>query len=434
MFFAVQKDVFTPEAPLKALLVELARLANNLYNQGVYESRQYFFEQGRKPFKVLSYPKLYDALKESENGKQLHSQAAQQVLKSVNEAFKGYKVLSKLFKQGELDHEPKLPRYRTKGGLYQVVFTGQSLKVEDGMIRVPLGRTGTATFGQECFYIQMPARLKKVQIRELRFIPSNGQWIVEYIHVCLDTPALSCKLSPEKVLALDPGLDNLLTGVTNTGLAFVLEGQQLKARNQWYNKQIAQLKSILTHGNPTMKGATSKQIQLETHKRNCYVRDYINKAARWVINFCLENNIDTIVYGRNKRQKDGVNLGGKTNQEFVQIPHYKLFERVQQLSLVFGIRVIETEESYTSKASFFDGDTLPAFGEKPEGWMASGKRVLRGLYRTAQGWLINADGNGAANIMKKVSTKFEINLNGVSRGAVTAPFRVKLSNGKFCLA
>jgi putative transposase len=303
--------------------------------------------------------------------------------------------------------------------------------VQDGLIRVPLGKGGAATLGQDCFYIPMPERLKAVQIRELRFIPTNGQWVIEYVHESMDEPALSCKLTPEQVLALDPGLDNLLTGVTNTGLAFVLDGRELKARNQWYNQQIAQLKSILTHGKPTIKGATSKRIQLETHRRNCYVRDYINKAARWVINFCLDNDIDTIVYGRNKRQKEGINLGRKTNQEFVQIPHYKLFERIQQLALLFGIRVVETEESYTSKASFFDGDVLPTFGEKPEGWMASGKRVLRGLYRTAQGWLINADGNGAANIMKKVSTKFEINLIGVSRGAVTAPFRVKLSNGKF---
>lgn len=139
-------------------------------------------------------------------------------------------------------------RYRTKGGLYQVVFTGQSLQVEDGLIRVPLGRGGAATFGQECFYIPLPERLRDVQIRELRFIPTNEQWIVEYIYPSMDEPATSCKLYPENVLALDPGLDNLLAGVTNTGLAFLLAGRELKARNQWFNKRVAELKSILTHG------------------------------------------------------------------------------------------------------------------------------------------------------------------------------------------
>jgi IS605 OrfB family transposase len=338
-----------------------------------------------------------------------------------------------LFKLGELDHEPKLPRYRTKGGLYQVVFTGQSLQVEDGLIRVPLGRGGAAAFGQEYFFLPLPERLKDVQIRELRFIPTNGQWIVEYVHYSMDKPATSCELYPENVLALDPGLDNLLAGVTNTGLAFLLDSKAIKSRNQWYNKRVAELKSILTHGKETMKGATSKAIQLETHKRNCYVRDYINKAARWVIDFCLENSIDTIVYGRNKHQKDGVNLGSKTNQEFVQIPHYKLFSRIQQLALIFGIRVVETEESYTSKASFFDNDILPVFGAKPEGWMASGKRIVRGLYKTAKGWLLNSDCQGACNIMRKVSTSLGIDLSGVCRGAVAAPFRVKLTPAGFSL-
>lgn len=382
MFLAVQKDVFQPDKQLAQLLAELARLANNLYNQGVYESRQYFFEQGRKPFKVLKYVSLYAKLKESENGKLLHSQAAQQVLKSVNEAFKSFKSLSKLFKLGQLEHEPKLPQYRTKGGLYQIVFTGQSLKVEKGLIRVPLGNGGKAAFGRDAFYIPLPERLKDVQIRELRFIPTNGQWVVEYVHFTMDKTAQCCKLHPENVLALDPGLNNLLTGVTNTGLAFVLDGRELKSRNQWFNKQVAKFKSILTHGKPSMKGATSKRIQLHTHKRNCYMRDYINKVARWVINFCLENDIDTIVYGRNKGQKDEINLGAKTNQEFVQVPHYKLFHRIEQLCLIFGIRLVETEESYTSQASFFDNDFLPTFGEKPEcdsfsrnlvsgGWLAT---------------------------------------------------------------
>lgn len=433
MFLAVQKDVFAPVQQLSKLLADLARLANNLYNQGVYESRQYFFANGRKPFKVLKYTSLYASLKESENGKLLHSQAAQQVLKSVNEAFKSFKSLSKLFKMGELEHEPKLPRYRAKGGLYQVVFTGQSLKAEDGMIRVPLGNGGKAHFGMDAFHIPLPERLKDVQVRELRFIPTNGQWIVEYVHESMDKPATSCKLHPENVLALDPGLNNLLAGVTNTGLAFLLDGRELKARNQWFNKRVAKLKSILTHGKETLKGATSKAVHLETHKRNCYVRDYVNKAARWVINFCLGNNIDTIVYGRNKRQKDGVNMGSKTNQEFVHVPHYKLFNRIQQIALIFGIRVVETEESYTSQASFFDNDFLPVFGAKPEGWMASGKRIVRGLYKTAKGWFLNSDSQGACNIMRKVSTILNINLSGVCRGAVAAPFRVKLTPAGFSL-
>lgn len=433
MFLSVQKDVFQPDRALGSLLQELGKLTNNLYNQATYESRQYFFDHDRKPWKVLSYKSLCAELKTSENALLLYSQTAQQTLKSVNEAFKSFKSLHALWRKSELDEEPKLPKYRSKGGVYQVVFTGQSLKVEEGQIRIPLGKGGAVHFGQDCFYIPMPERIQSCQIRELRFIPTNGRWVIEYVYESMEVPAQSCKLYPERVLALDPGLNNLVTGVTNTGKAFILDGKDIKARNQWYNKELARLKSILTHGQPSKKGATSKRIQTLTHKRNCFMRDAINKAARGIVDFCLENDIDTLVYGRNKRQKDGINLGGKTNQEFVQIPHYKLFGRIQQLCLIHGIRLVETEESYTSKASFFDGDNLPVFGEKPEGWTASGKRVLRGLYRTAQGWLINADANGAANIMKKVSTKLGIDLSGVSSGTVAAPFRVKLSPAGYSL-
>lgn len=433
MFLAVQKDVFTPDCATAKLLETLAKLANNLYNQAVFESRQYFFANDRKPSKVLSYPKIYAALKDSENAKLLHSQAAQQVMKSANEAFRGFKALFKLWRAGQLEDQPKLPRYRTKGGLYQVVFTGQSLTVKDSLIRIPLGKGYAAQTGQDCFYIPRPERLKDVQLRELRLIPTNGKWVVEFVHESMEQPARFCPLYPERVLALDPGLNNLLAGVTNTGLAFVMDGRRLKAENQGWNRLVSRLKSALTKGKESTKGMTSKRIRALTHNRNCFMRDALNKAARWVIDFCEQHHIDTITYGRNKRQKDGIKLGGKNNQAFVQIPHYKLFERIEQLCLIYGIRLLETEESYTSQASFFDLDFLPTHGEKPESWKPSGKRVKRGLYQTQDRHLLNADCQGAGNIMRKVSTKLGIDLSGVSRGAVAAPFKVKLTPAGFSL-
>jgi transposase len=130
-----------------------------------------------------------------------------------------------------------------------------------------------------------------------------------------------------------------------------------------------------------------------------------------------------IVFGWNDGQKNGINLGSKTNQSFVQIPTGRLKERLRELCAVHGIQYLETEESYTSKSSFLDGDLLPTFGEKPESWSPSGKRVSRGQYKTAQGFLINADCNGAANIIKKVATQIGISLSRVSRAALNLPKR-----------
>ncbi len=161
---------------------------------------------------------------------------------------------------------------------------------------------------------------------------------------------------------------------------------------------------------------------------NCgqQMRDAVNKAARIVVNHCIENKIGAIVFGWNKGQKDSIDLGSKNNQKFVQIPTARLKDRIAQLCKQYGIDFIETEESYTSQSSFFDCDNIPKFGEKPEGWEASGKRVSRGVYETSDGFKINADCNGAANILKKVAVMLGINLSGIIRGCLSQPQKVRL--------
>ncbi len=187
----------------------------------------------------------------------------------------------------------------------------------------------------------------------------------------------------------------------------------------WYNKQVATIKE----NKP--QGFWSKRLDRITEKRNRQMRDAVNKTARLVINHCLEHDIGGIVFGWNKRQKDGIDIGAKNNQKFVQIPTSKLKERINQLCELYGIELIETEESYTSQASFLDDDFLPTIGEKPKSWKPSGKRIKRGLYQTQHGLLVNADINGAANILRKVATTLGFSLKGVNRGLLTTPLRVR---------
>ena len=201
------------------------------------------------------------------------------------------------------------------------------------------------------------------------------------------------------MLGIDDGLNNWLTCVSNVGTSFIIDGKHLKSMNQWYNKQVATIKD----NKP--QGFWNERLAHITEKRNRQVRDAINKAARLVINHCLDNKIGVIVFGWNKGQKDNAGMGKINNQKFVQIPSGKLKNRIEQLCKQYGIQFVETEESYTSQSSFLDGDTLPKFREKPEGWQSSGKRVNRGLFRTAKNILLNADANGAANIFRKVAIK-----------------------------
>jgi IS605 OrfB family transposase len=285
------------------------------------------------------------------------------------------------------------------------------------MLRFPLGNKVKAWFGMDSFYLPMPLNLEHSSIREYRILPRNGCFYLELVY---QKQAIQTDVNPESALMIDHGMDNWITCVSNVGTSFIVDGRHLKSINQGYNKRVAALMSGKDNG------FWSKRLERLTEKRNRTIRDAINKAARKVIDHCLTNKIGTIVFGWNKGQKDSIKLGKNTNQKFVQIPTSRLKDRIAQLCEQYGIKFVETEESYTSKASFVDLDELPKFGAKPEGWKSSGARIKRGLYRTAKGWLINADCNGCANIGRKVATILGLDLSGVGRGDLSAPVRLKL--------
>ncbi|MEG3960111.1 transposase [Microcoleus sp. herbarium2] len=298
-----------------------------------------------------------------------------------------------------------------------VTFTGRSVKLKDGMLRFPLGNKVKTWFGLDAFFLPMPSNLDFKAIREYRILPRNGCFYLEFVYKATE---LQADIDPANFLAIDRGVDNWLTCVSKVGTSFIVDGRHLKSVNQGYNKRIA----FLMKGKAN--GYWSKRLAGLTERRNRQMRDAVNKASIKVINHCLKNRIGTVVFGWNKGQKNSANMGSKTNQKFVQIPTGRLKDRIAQLCEQYGLRFVETEESYSSKASFVDRDLLPTFGEKPEGLLTSGKRVKRGLYRTAQGWLINADCNACGNIGRKVAMILGLDLSGIGRGALSAPLRLKL--------
>ncbi|MEM9510105.1 MAG: transposase, partial [Cyanobacteria bacterium P01_E01_bin.35] len=357
-----------------------------------------------------------------------------------------YKSLVEAYRQGELDSRPRIPNYRKRGGLATVTYPKQALKLKYGKIRVPLGKTCKRWFGLDSFYILMPSNLDFEKIKELRILPRNKCFYFEFVY---DRKVEVPELNQDNALMIDPGLNNWLTCVSNVDTSFIIDGKNIKSMNRWYNKQV----SVLKENKP--QGFWNKKLALITEKRNRQMRDCINKAARVVINHCLQNDIGTIIFGWNKRQKDIINIGKKNNSEFVPIPQVRmrqsvarrdlslrlcarLKDRIKELCREIGLRFVETEESYTSKTSFLDGNYLPTLGEKPQDWKPSGRRVKRGLYRTAKNWYVNCDAQSAGNIGRKVSTKdlsactLGIDLSRLSRALLTAPQRISLwsANGK----
>jgi putative transposase len=413
--YGCQQVLINADKELAAILEYICSEAAKLTNCGTYYSRQMFFKTGKIPGKYDLH-KAIGTEQKNVHYRALLGETSQQILTTVAESFKSYLGLLKAFAKGVILERPRLPSYR-KGGIAPVPFTGRTVKFKNGLLRFPLGQSVKAWFGIDAFYMAMPTNLDYATIREYRILPRNECFYLELIYEAEVTPI---DVDADKVLGIDHGIDNWLTCVSNVGTSLIVDGLHLKSLNQWFNKRV----SVLKENQP--QGFWSKQLANITEKRNRQMRDAVNKAAKIVVNHCIKNGIGTIAFGWNKRQKDSADMGAKTNQKFVQIPSAKLKNRIAQLGKQYGIRFLETEESYTSKASFVDNDLLPTIGEKPDGWQESGKRTKRGLYRTAQNWYINADCNGAANILRKVATTLGIDLSGVSRGALTTPLRVRL--------
>ena len=163
-----------------------------------------------------------------------------------------------------------------------------------------------------------------------------------------------------------------------------------------------------------------------TLKRNNRINDCLKKTARYIINFCIENDIGSLICGYNPDFKREINLGSKTNQNFTQISFGALRRQLKTLCERYGMRYVEQEESYTSKASFLDLDDIPIFdAEKPYAGKFSGKRINRGLYRSKNGRLINADVNGAANILRKSKQNFDF--EELCSGLLASPLRIRVA-------
>ena len=413
--YGCQQHLIKESSEIMSVLKYICSEANKLTNCGIYYCRQMLFKAGR----FLTRGELDKELKSNIHFKAMRSACAQQTLHSVIESFKSYGKLSKLYKEKKLHFRPKPPSYRKKGGMAVVSYPSRWVKLANGNLKFTLGNQVKAWFGIDHFLLPMPSNLDYKSIKEYRILPRNGCFYIEFVYQQSEIEPVEAN---GNVLGIDPGLNNWITGVSNTGKSFIIDGKKVKSQNQWYNKQIAKIKT------EKPQGYWDEELAELTEKRNRQMRDNINKAARFIINWCLSNNISNVVFGWNQFNKDGINIGKKNNQEFVQIPTAKLKDRISQLCQQYGINFIETEESYTSKASFLDDDFLPTFGEKPEGWKASGKRVRRGLYRSSDGSLINADANGAANIIRKVSVQLGFDLTKVCRAVLTLPKRYFLDS------
>ena len=329
----------------------------------------------------MRYNALYHEVKTSKNYQQLPAQTAQQVLKILYRNWKAFFSTIKMWKgdKSKFKGRPKLPGYRPKNGEFILVFTNQQVKLKDNFLKFP-----------KKVDFELKTRLPdNTDIREVRIIPKGIDYLVEIVYKKEFHPK---PLDKDNIAAIDLGVRNLITTANNNGLKpFIINGGVVKSINQYFSKERARIQSIYCY----QEIKTGKSIQKLTLRRNRKINDHFHKTSRKIIEYCVLNNIGTVVIVYNRNWKQNCHLGKRNTQNFVSIPYYKLIQQLEYKAEKQGITVIKQEESHSSKCSFLDNEPIEHHNEY------IGRRIARGLFKSQKGIIINADVNGAYNILKK---------------------------------
>ena len=384
--YLTEKEIIYSIDERFVLIKDLCRLSKNLYNASLYDVRQYYFEtksyrtwQSQWPiFTKTKNPDYYA----------LQSHLAGEVLKQVGRQFIG-------FYNNKSTKKKRIPKYKDKNGYNVVTFPkitiSKQIEFDENK------QLYTYTLCKRNYNLKIQST--KSNLKMVKFVYDEENDLIKCFKTYeIEQPKL--KKDNSRYFSIDPGLNNIVSIYNNIGIRPLLyNGRPIKSINQYYNKINAKLRSELPDNIKS-----SKRLKQLSFKRNNKIDYEMHKISTHIINEAVKNNISKIFIGHNIGWKNEINLGRRNNQNFVNVPHTKLFNQLLYKGLLNGIEVIFTEESYTSKASFFDKDELPIYGES-DNHKFSGRRIKRGLYKDSKGNIWNADLNGAANIMRKCSDK-----------------------------
>jgi putative transposase len=387
----------------------LCHASKNLYNAANYLVRQRFFENDRlykekgEKGKHLWYKELYPLVKSTESYKALLAQTAQQILRLLDKSWKAYFKSFKAWLAHPEDFfgKPKPPKYKAKNGEHILVFTNQQCKIIDGILKFP-----------KIVGLELKTRLSNVDLREVRIIPHGVNYICEIVY---DKEIKPEQIRSGRIIGIDPGVSNVVTIANNFGeQPIIVKGGVAKSMNQFYNKEKSRVQSIYDKAG-IKYGSKLRKLDW---KRNNKLRNYFHKLSRMIVNYAIKHNVETIVIGKNDGWKQESDIGKTNNQNFVSIPHAKLIDMIRYKAEEVGIDVILQQESHTSRCSFLDLESVEHHdkymgrrgkGGKKKGFFktSTGGRIPsdRGIFRSALGKIINADVNGALNIIRKAVPK-----------------------------
>lgn len=392
-----ERHIISENHPLFEECAYLCHLSKNLYNATLYVQKQWFFAGSFKSYPVVN--KLF-TLENQLDYRALPAKVAKQTQMLVQQNFSSFFALLKKAKKGEYDKPVRLPRYLDKNSHQVIIYEKGALSFKEAGF-VKLSQTS----------IKIKTLIPRKQITNVRIVPKGNHFVIEVLYD-VEKPTVD-ENDFSRVAFIDPGMNNLMTVTSNVFSPILYNGRTAKAINQLYNKDRAKIQSRLPFRKPAIAAPShkkvnavlkpyqtkaSKLLQGITKNRNYRIHDLFHKITTHLVNHLVENDVKVLIFGHNIGQKQDINLGSKTNQNFVFLPFTKLILMLQYKCERFGIRFIITEESYTSKCSFLDLESI----EHHDDYV--GRRVKRGLFKSANGACINADINGSLNIGRKYLT------------------------------
>ena len=367
-------------------LSHLCHLAKNLYNAANFEFRQFFFNLGE----FVNYYDLQVMLQHAECYKALPAQTSQQISALVIKNWKSYFAARKEYRihPEKFSAHPHPPHYKEKYGESIATFTNQNTRFKSGYIYFPKKAN------------LPPIKTRIPQYQQIRIIPQGIGYACEIIY---NVQEINFGLNQENVVGIDLGLNNLATIVNNIGKPpIIVKGGVVKSVNQFYNKVNAQLQS--TKDLQGFEFQTKKQQQLLS-KRNNQIRDVFHKTSRLIIAYCIQHDVGAIVIGYNEGWKQEINIGKRNNQNFVQVPFAQLVQMIEYKAKLVGIQTTRQEESYTSKCSFVDNESVEMhdiyFGKRLRNLHVRGTKVKCNLFKRNNGQILNGDVNGGLQYPEK---------------------------------
>ena len=377
----VEKQIIKPSNPLYKDLDKLCFLSKNLYNSTLYTIRQHYFET--KKYQSYFTTATNFAKENQADYRALPAKVSNYTLQLVDQNMKSFFALLKKKRTNQYDNPVGLPKYLDKTKGRQVVhYHKQSLSLKkEGFVKLSKSS------------IEIQTKVPKNEIQYLKLVPCGN-----HIKVLIGyyKTKKKAKVTQTRIASIDIGQNNLMTVTSNVFHPIIYNGKPVKSVNQFYNKILAKEQSKLKKLNNVN---WSKKLGQLTLWRENQIVNYFHKVTNHFVDYCIANDIDTVIIGRNQQWKDNINLGTRVNQNFVTIPFRRLYDLLKYKLELDGINYIETEESHTSKCSFIDKEEIMHHDSYV------GRRVRRGLFKSKYGKKYNADINGSLNILRKYMTK-----------------------------